>query len=180
MSHDVLGQAYALTCLTPIIAGQEIALRTHLRGLPIAAESPLARVPRTHFGRWVIIPQPAFEGPPMRPDPWKSQYLLFTSCFDGDLDSYLDDLCRLIGDDVDGVWRHCVGYPGSQDPLAFGRYLRHNRVPTEVFFAAYPEATVGTVRDSLALRDKVLEFTLATQTADEAELHRRWREEFGA
>ena len=179
MSHNVLGQSYALTVLTPIIAGHEIALRTHLHGLPTAGDSPFARVPRTHFARWVIMPQPAFEGPPMRPDPWKSQYLIFTSCFDGDLPSYLDDLCRLIGPEVDAVWRHCVAYPGSEDAAAFARYLRHNQIDTEVYFAAYPHATVDQVRASLALKDRLVKFVVATQGATDADLHRRWHEEFG-
>ncbi|MDQ4098021.1 MAG: hypothetical protein M3144_09165 [Actinomycetota bacterium] len=179
MSHNVVGQSYALTVLTPIIAGHEIQLRAALRSLPVGGDSPLARVPRTHFGRWVIVPQPAFEGPPQRPDPWKSQYLIFTSCFDGDLDSYLYDLCTLMGDDADRVWSHCVGYPGSAEPAAFARYLRHNQVDTQVFFAAYPDATVDDVRESLARRDQLLAFVLATQGVDDLELHHRFREAFG-
>ncbi|HVL26630.1 MAG TPA: hypothetical protein VM390_00675 [Acidimicrobiales bacterium] len=179
MSNDVAGQSYALTVLTPVLAGHEIALRAHLRKLPTAGDSPLARVPRTHFARWVIVPQPAYQGPPMRPDPWKSQYLFFTSCFDGDLPSYLDDLCRLIGPDVDAVWQHCVGYPGSSDPAAFARYISHNRIPTEVYFAAYPDATVEDVRASLALKDRVVRFALATRGMGDSDLHRAWQEEFG-
>lgn len=179
MSHNQLGQSYALTVLTPIIAGHEIGLGTYLRGLPEAGESPFSRVPRTHFARWVIIPQPAFEGPPMRPDPWKSQYLIFTSCFDGDLATYLDDLCRLMGAVADEVWQHCVAYPGSHDPRAFAQYMRHNQIDTEVYFAAYPEATVQQVRDSLAQRDRVVKFAVATQGLGDAELYERWQEEFG-
>ncbi|MFP5317749.1 MAG: hypothetical protein ACLGI2_05580 [Acidimicrobiia bacterium] len=178
MSHDVLGQSYALTVLAPILAGHESALDAHLRGLPVGTGSPLARVPRTHFARWVIVPQPAYQGPPMRPDPWKSQYLVFTSCFDGDLPSYLDDLCRLIGSDVDAVWEHCVAYPGSADRAAFARYMRHNQIATEVYFAAYPDATVAQVRESLALRDRLVKFAIAVQGLSDTELYERWQEEF--
>jgi hypothetical protein len=179
VSHNVAGQSYALTVLTPIIAGHEIQLRAHLRSLSTGDGSPFARVPRTHFARWVIVPQPAFQGPPMRPDPWKSQYMLFTSCFDGGLSSYLHHLGTLMGEDADRVWSHCVGYPGSADPAAFARYLHHNQIDTEVYFAAYPDATVADVRRSLARRDQLLEFVLATQGADDAELHRRFQETFG-
>ena len=178
--HNVSGQSYALTVLTPIIAGHEIALRAQLRSLRVGAGSPFGQVPRTHFARWVIVPQPAFVGPPMRPDPWKSQYLIFTSCFDGDLGSYLADLRTLMGEEADRVWSHCAGYPGSDDGAGFARYLRHNQVDTEVYFAAYPDATVARVRESLALRDELLGFTLATQGLDGAELHRRFHEAFDA
>lgn len=175
MSHDVAGQSYALTVLTPILAGHESALRAHLRSL---GTSPFAQVPSTHFARWVIVPQPAYQGPPMRPDPWKSEYLIFTACLDGDLGSYLDDLCLLIGPDVDAVWRHCVGYPGSDDRAAFARYMRHNQIATEVYFAAYPEATVAQVNQALDLRDKVVSFAIAAQGLDDEGLHRQWNEVF--
>jgi len=176
VSYDVAGQSYALTVLTPIVAGQESALQSHLRGL---RRSPFADAPRTHFARWVIVPQPAYQGPPMRPDPWKSQYLIFSACLDGELDSYLAELCELIGPDVDAVWRHCVGYPGSADPAAFARYMHHNRIPTEVYFAAYPDATVAQVREALARRDEVVNFAVAVQGLGNDDLHRRWKEQFG-
>jgi len=182
MSHNVLGQSYAFLAMTPIIAGHEIALRTHLRGLDGGQGSPLAMVPRTHFGRWVIVPQPAFEGAPMHPDPWKSQYLLFSACFDGDLASYLDDLCTLIPEEADAVWGHCAGYPsaGTTNRAGFARYLTHNQIDTSVYFSAYPEATVQRVRESLARRDDLVEFTVEAQGLDDAELQRRFRERFGA
>jgi len=178
--YDVLGQSYAFLAMTPIIAGHEIALRTHLRGLPQEGGSPLARVPRTHFGRWVIMPQPAFEGAPMHPDPFKSQYLFFSACFDGDLPSYLDDLCTLIPEEADAIWSHCAGYPGTHDRAGFARYLTHNQIETEVYFSAYPQATVQRVRESLDLRDRILKFAVDTQGADAVELQARWRETFGS
>jgi hypothetical protein len=178
VSQNVVGQSYALTVLTPIIAGHEIALRTYLRSLSDAGASPFREVPRTHFARWVIVPQPAFQGPPQRPDPWKSQYLIFTSCFDGDLLSYLGDLCAFIGPVVDAVWQHCVAYPGSDDPAAFARYMRHNQIDTEVYFASYPDATVQQVRDSLALRDRIVKFAIAAQGRSDPDIQSGWQEEF--
>ena len=178
-AFNVLGQAYFFLAMTPIIAGHEIALRAHLRALPLQDGSPLAKVPRTHFGRWVIMPQPAFEGAPMHPAPFKSQYLFFSASFDGDLPSYLDDLCTLIPDEADAIWGHCAGYPGSKDRTAFGRYLTHNQINTEVPFSAYPQATVQRVRESLELRDRILKFAVDTQGVDPAELQRRWQETFG-
>ena len=179
MTYNALGQSYAFLAMTPIVAGHEIALRRHLRNLPTAEGSPLARVPRTHFGRWVIVPQPAFEGAPMHPDPFKSQYLLFSACFDGDLPSYLDDLCSLIGEECDLVWSHCAGYPGTAERAAFARYLQHNQIDTEVYFSAYPEATVGRVRESLARRDQLLRFAVDTQGLDDSQLQQRFQETFG-
>ena len=126
------------------------------------------------------MPQPAFQGAPMHPDPFKSQYLFFSASLDGDLPSYLDDLCTLIPEECDAIWSHCAGYPGSQDKAAFARYLTHNQIDTEVPFSAYPHATVGRVRESLARRDQILKFTVDTQGLGDAELKQRWQEAFGA
>ena len=54
LNPNVSGQAYALMVLTPITPGREQELRDLLEGYT-EASSPLARLPRTHFGRWVIL-----------------------------------------------------------------------------------------------------------------------------
>lgn len=178
--HNRLGQSYALLAMTPVVAGHEIALRRHLRALPEGPASPLGRLPGVHFARWVTMDQPAFQGAPMRPDPFKSQYLLFSACFDGELAPFLDDLCDLLGEDADAIWQHCVGYPGRGDRAAFARYFMHNQIDTEVYFSAYPDATVARVRDSLARRDELIAFAASVQGVDDDELHRRWSETFGS
>ena len=88
---DRSGQAGALTVLTPIAPGAEPALREYLEGLR-AAPSPLARLERTHFGRWVIVSDLVPDDEP-GPDRLTGPYLLFTASFDGPLDTYLDELC---------------------------------------------------------------------------------------
>ncbi len=55
-------QANPVTVLTPIVPGERDALESHLVGLGTApGGSPLARVPGTHFARWVIVPDFATE-----------------------------------------------------------------------------------------------------------------------
>ena len=78
---DRCGQAGALTVLTPIEPGAQDDLRGYLEGLR-ATGSPLARLPRTHFGRWVIVADFVPDGE-REPDHLASPYLLFTACFDG-------------------------------------------------------------------------------------------------
>jgi hypothetical protein len=82
---DRSGQAGALTVLTPVASGAEPALRAYLEGLRAGA-SPLTRLPRTHFGRWVIVSELAPDDEP-QPDRLAGPYLLFTASFDGPLDS---------------------------------------------------------------------------------------------
>ena len=55
MSHNVSGQAYALSVLTPILDGHAPELTAHLESLAEGDASPLARVPGTHIARWAVI-----------------------------------------------------------------------------------------------------------------------------
>lgn len=172
----MVGQAHAFAALTPILAGHELELKDYLGRLPEEGESPLARVGRTHFARWVVIPELVYEGPPQRPDSLKAQYLLFTCCFDGpDLTGYLTTLDERLGGTAQAVWGHCAGYRGAGD---LERYLTHNRIDTGLFFAAYPQATVERVLADVDRRSRVLSFVLAHQGADDATLLDDWRRAF--
>lgn len=172
------GQAYALTVLTPIRPGHEQSLRRYLDALPVGADGPLGKIPTTHFGRWVIIPQLVYEGPPQRPDTLRSEYLLFTSSFDGELDPYLEALRTKAGAEVSAIWSHCVAFPGIDDHAAFNRYLRHNQIDSSFFVAAYPHASVDQVRASLALRERLIDFAVRAQEMEPGALQAAFREAF--
>ena len=107
----------------------------------------------------------------------KSSYLVFTATLDGDRDAFLDRLRERIPDAADSWWGHCVGYPGSADRDAFLRYLRHNQIKTAFVASPYARASVEDVRESLALRDRVVEFAADAQGLDAAELQRRFLSE---
>jgi hypothetical protein len=162
----------------PIRQGHEQQLAARLEGLPTGHASPLARVTGTHFARWVIVDQFRYEGPPQRPDTFFSQYLLFTSSFDGDLDPYLEELRVQLGPEADAVWEHCLEYPGSVDRERFRDYFRRNRIDTNMFYAAYPEATVADVRRSLGFRQGFVAFAQQVQEEAPDGLYSRWRERF--
>ena len=103
------GQAYGLTVLTPILADGVSALAAHLDTFGPEAASPLARVPGTHFARWVILDDVVYQGGRQRRDALRASRLLFTSNFDGSLDGYLETLRSSLGADADAVWGHCAG-----------------------------------------------------------------------
>jgi hypothetical protein len=176
---DQSGQAYALTVITPIKAGEEGALRSFLEGLPRDA-SPLARIPGTHFGRWVIVPrfEGAAEGERPAPDELSSQYLVFTSNFDGALDPYLDALCERLAPEAPEIWGRCAGWAGGGDALK--DYLVRHSVKTGFFVAAYGQSTLGDVRRALETRERVIDLAVAAQGMAPGELQRAFQDEFGA
>ena len=172
---------YALGLLTPIAPGCETALRSYLEGLGTGAASPLARLPSTHFARWVIIDQLNYEGPWRRHQQLARQYLLFTSAFDwsaeGSALRYLAGLAEGMPDAVEAIWGRCEGFPRGRpvDPKTVGRWLREHQLNGGYLFAAYASATLGEVRDSLAWQRRLEAFVVATQDASPAELQAAFR-----
>jgi hypothetical protein len=174
---DRSGQARALTVLTPIEPVAHDDLRRYLEELK-ATGSPLARLPRTHFGRWVIVADftPDDE---RKPDHLAVAYLLFTACFDGALDSYLDELCDELAAEARAIWGRCAGAPKPPTGGALKAYLRAHQAKTGFFVAAYPQATVAHVRAALQQREDVIAFARAAQGMDPAAQQAAFLEQVG-
>jgi hypothetical protein len=176
-SHNVSGQAYSLTVLTPVLQGRESALARRLNGLGAGPQSPLAGVPGTHFARWVVIDDVVYEGQGQR-DHLERARLLFTSNFDGALEDYLAGMRTGLGDAADAIWGECAGYPGRADAAAFAAYMRAHQIDSSMFFAAYGDRTVAEVERSLAARRQVMEFAVANQGLGAAALQAAFTEAF--
>jgi hypothetical protein len=174
---DRSGQAGALTVLTPIAPGAEPDLRAYLDGLR-AGPSPLGRLGRTHFGRWVIVSDLVAEDEG-QPDRLAGPYLLFTASFDGALDSFLDELCGELATEAREIWGRCVGAPQPPAGAPLKAYLRAHHHTTGFFVAAYPQATVGDVRAALAQREDAIAFARDAQSMDPAQLQAAFRERLG-
>jgi hypothetical protein len=180
LSSDVSGQAFALTVLTPIADGQVDALRVYLERLRDGGEpGPLARLPRTHFGRWVIVPGFVAEGE-REPDQLTTPHLLFTVCFDGELDSYLAELGTELAAEAGEIWGRCAGCPRPAAGAALTDYLLAHRIKTGFFVAAYGKATVPEVRAALAQREALIEFAQQAQEMDDATRRREFLARFGS
>lgn len=178
-SPDVSGQASALTVLTPIADGGQNALREYLESLRVdQARGPLARLPRTHFGRWVIVPDFVAENE-RDPDHLEAPHLLFTACFDGHLDSYLDELATELAPEAEQIWGRCAGCPKPAAGQPLKDYLKAHRITTGFFVAAYPNATVAEVRAALEQRERLIAFAIEAQDLDAAALQSRFEERFG-
>ncbi len=178
---NVSGQAYAFMAMTPVKPGEEQPLADYLRGLRGRGPSPLAKLPRTHMGRFVIVAD--FHHDPA----WKQRseehldlnYLIFTSNFDGALDSYLDELCDKLAPEAKEIWGRCVGCPESAGGDALKKYLKHNQIDTGMFFAAYGHATVGMVKRALGERERSIAFAIRAQGMAPVELQKAFLAQFG-
>ena len=175
--RNINGTAYALTVFTAIIPGHEKKLLTTIENVARGADSPLARLGTVHTSRLQIFDHLVHQGPSQRPDALKSNYLVFTAAFDGELEAFLDSILDRMPE-ADEWWRHCVGYPGLGARVEFKRWIRHNQIHTSLFAINSPNRSVSEVVESLALREQLLEFAMSAQGLDATELHVRFRQTF--
>jgi hypothetical protein len=178
VSTNTVGQMYALTVFTPIIPDRVDGLRTYLGSLP-RRPSPLARLGATHFARWVIVADFVSDASQPEPDQLPTPYLLFSATLDGALGPFLDDLCAELAPEAEEIWGRCVGAPQPARGAALKAYLEHNQVQTGLFFAAYPDAGVDTVRNALSVRAKTIAFAVRSQGMDPPGLQQAFLQEFG-
>ncbi|HEY3940492.1 MAG TPA: hypothetical protein VGL97_23895 [Bryobacteraceae bacterium] len=176
------GSVYGLTILSPIIddphaeISHDLQLRIYLGGLKRDERSPFAKVTGTHIARLCVLNDVVFVGSPSKEEHLKSQYLVFESNFDGDLDPYLRTMATQIPEHVDAVWSHCVGYPGVQNVEAFQAYMKRCQLDTTFFFADVNDKTVGQALRALQTQAAVAAFIESNQGRPAAEI----QQAFGA
>jgi len=165
---------------TPILPGREQALREYLDGLD-RDDSPLARVPRTHIARWIIMPaeMPVAPGTDLH-DPLGTPFLLFTSDFDGDVDSYLHELVAQMPEEAAAIWGHCVGCPKPAEGAALKAYIHRNQVDSGFAFAAYGDASVDRIRTALDKRARLIDFAVRAQDMAPVKRRKAFLKEFGS
>ncbi len=145
---------HALTVVTAIKPAERVALESLLLeiGNNIRHNSHIdfTKATTTHFCRWVIFDEET-----------SAPQLLFTSSFDGAIDSYIDALIAWLGPTLDLIWGACIDYPTTRitDPALFRRqfhsYLKRHSFANPVFFRAYFNRSVEQVRRTRELRDSL-------------------------
>ena len=175
-STNVYEAVALLMVMTPIEPGEEDALRAFLEGL--GQPSPLARSRRTHVARFIVVPDLPRD-PSAMADHLDLQYLLFTSAYDGDRESYLDELCEQIAGEAQEIWGRCVGCPQPAAGEQLKRYLKHNQLDAGFFFAAEGRASVAQIERAVDKRARLAAFVLRGQGMEPAERQRAFLAEFG-
>jgi hypothetical protein len=173
------GGHYFLTVLVPIRTGPERdddtatspvhALRKRLSVFPSAAQvqggggepSPFARSTRTHFARFVIVDDVAYNGrdgrdvilvtlagedltAAQRQDHLSCPFLLLSVDFDAESgadkerDSYLVELWTLMEADLRQIFKFCVGFDSKvKDAKSFATYIAACQIETTMSFNDY-------------------------------------------
>lgn len=113
-----------------------------------------------HFGHWVLI-----DG---------GRRLFFMTCYDGSWENYIADFVNKIADTLDVQLLNFVGFSdeGTRGMAAFRRWLRRVQIQSEVFYSAYPRATVRNIMTARRIVD-----TCPSRGASEAEIQ-QWLQLF--
>jgi hypothetical protein len=132
------------------------SLRAHtvrivLLGISVAAScvfvrGSLAGVTTIHVARWVPL-----DG---------GRRMIFTSCYDGSLESYMNDFIDKLAWGLNVIFSNGVGYPrtrwlifgGAKEEQTFKDYLRCHQLETSVSYAAHPTLTMADIRANVAIR----------------------------
>ena len=118
------------------------------------------------------------------PDHLAGPHLLVTACFDGPLDTYLDELCDELAAEANEIWGRCTGAPQPPAGAPLKAYLRahHQKTGWPVFRlaprndqegAAVSKILIGLWRDALFAIIDVLRSALPTELSEVCELSDR-------
>jgi hypothetical protein len=162
------GEKFGFTGLFPILPGQAAELRVFLRSLDDTTNypngSPFSGVPIVHMTRLFIIDRLAYQGTPAKADTLKSAYLVFMCDFDGNsVDGLVRELIRGMPDETTDIWKHCVSFPGIHERDLLAEYFERCQIPTTLFFADQPVATVDEILKGLLCRRALGEFVKHAQ-----------------
>jgi Dyp-type peroxidase family len=127
-----------------------LALKLVFSGLQVRArylynKGKLGEIPSIHFARWVPLPHGD---------------VLFLSNFDNSWQSYLGDFIDKASSGLTAVWSNTHEYPrtrwllsaGSRDASRFLAWTRHNQLPSQVWYCAYPGLSIVNVNDNTEIR----------------------------
>jgi hypothetical protein len=149
--HDVTNQFSALGSLKPGLFRLStiafVLLVIDYTARHLFNRGRLARVSTIQFARWVFL-----DG---------GKRVIFTSNYDGSLDSYMDDFINKVGFGLNVVFSNGLGYPrtnwlvldGAQDEQKFKNFLRRHQLPTQVWYNAHPGLTALDKRRNMLIRE---------------------------
>jgi hypothetical protein len=92
-----------------------------------------------HFARFMVLGRP--------------RRVLFTSYYDGSLESYMNDFIDKVAWVLNGTFGNESGYPptrwlfgaGARNETGFKAFLRGHQIPTQAWYSAYPDLTAVNV-----------------------------------
>src|SRR5262245_1143470 len=136
-------------------------VRLQLQHLGVNELSPMARVPNTYLSRLWVLEDVPYQGRPAVLEHLKSNYLVFSSNFHGELDDYLRGMWSGIERDIRAVLRYCVAFDRVTDVTTFIDYVKRCQVETTFFFNGSSDEPLAVQLKSLYLKQELAKFAAA-------------------
>ena len=164
-SRAHIGSVTALTTLSPVLPKKRRRLGRRLFFVRYGPglSRPLLELSFIHYGRWTVLDRlPAEDGRGRGQRRLGWRYLLFESNYDGAEGDYLDTFAQVLPLRLAALFGTCFGFkenvedaPGAAGrvlaPWAFRKFVERNKLEVLDFYAAYPHASVLTVRRAFAV-----------------------------
>jgi len=163
------GKAYGLTVLIPIKHGTENnraydkIIRDQLQKWPLDKKSPLASVPNTYLARLFLLNDIFYEGAPAKEEHLKNKYLVFSSNFFGDLDTYLDGMWFALGGFLKIFLRHCVAFDAVDSSADFVRYIKDCQINNSLYFNGSNDKPLPEQLKALYVKQAFVHFAFLSQ-----------------
>jgi len=157
-----------VTIITPIEASNIGSCRQYLRsnaepihaagGLQCRPQFRFDLIPNLHFASFLILDAERDFGPS----------LVFEATFDGPKEDFLSDLLRAARHGMDGLYKHCTGYPASalQTPELAKEYLVSHDVGADIYFSGSPGRTVAQIKGEHLAHTKIVAYFSWSQARD--------------
>ena len=127
------------------------------------------------FASWSLIRRIPYNGPPQRSRTLRFPHLFFDVSFNGGWDQYVDASVRILTGGMKAYWGTSAGFPGPLPGHAFKAFFRRHELACSHYYCAYPEATVRTVRQAIALEPRLDELAAGAGATDAATFEREWK-----
>jgi hypothetical protein len=144
----VAGRNTELTTLSKIKFGHvEITKQMLDHGSELTAHI-LRDIETIHYACWIVV------------EYGSDDYLMFISNFSGSFEKYIDDFASVIAlaKGLDVIWGNCEGWPGIGSVETLKAFIRETTIGADLYYSAYPEATVRDVLKGLKASTVVTEF----------------------
>lgn len=183
------GNAYALTTLCPIKNGLNVEeypyyeylrafdkiTRSRIQRLKEHKSSPFARIENTYFARLFVLNDIFFEqGNDVIREHLQSKYIVFTSTFHGNLDTWLNEFWNHSEANILSIWQHAVGFERVQSASDFVKYIKKCQIKTTLFFNGSDDHSLAQQLKALYIKQMFSEFVLKHQECSAHELRKAY------
>ena len=200
------GNAYALTILSPIRPGHvgetayADAIRDRLQDWNLLPNSPMTAVPQTYLCRFFVLDDVYTQALPgndlfgtfsnvaaifsdkarlnalPKEDHLKSKYLVFSTNFHGDLDTYLRGMWNSASEAIGPIWEYCYAFEQVRDADGFVAYMKKCQLTAALFFCGSNDEPLEEQLKGLYLKQELTKFALRTQGMPAAQLQQEYKQ----